>query len=53
MSFNTNRFTQKSVEAIVAAQSAAERNGNSEVQPEHLLFTLLDQADGVVPQVLA
>ncbi|GAB4442165.1 MAG: ATP-dependent chaperone ClpB [Chloroflexi bacterium OHK40] len=53
MSFNTNRFTQKSYEAIMAAQAAAERNGNSEVQPEHLLYTLLDQADGVVPQVLA
>ena len=53
MSFNTNRFTQKSFEAISAAQSAAERNGNSDVQPEHLLYTLLDQADGVVPQVLA
>ncbi len=53
MSFNTNRFTQKSFEAISAAQSAAERSGNSDVQPEHLLYTLLDQADGVVPQVLA
>jgi ATP-dependent Clp protease ATP-binding subunit ClpB len=53
MSFDTNRFTQKSYEAIVAAQGAAERNGNSDVQPEHLLYTLLDQADGVVPQVLA
>jgi ATP-dependent Clp protease ATP-binding subunit ClpB len=53
MSFNTNRFTQKSFEAIAAAQSAAERAGNSDVQPEHLLYTLLDQADGVVPQVLA
>ncbi len=53
MSFNTNRFTQKSYEAIAAAQSAAERNGNSDVQPEHLLYALLDQADGVVPQVLA
>jgi ATP-dependent Clp protease ATP-binding subunit ClpB len=53
MSFNTNRFTTKSHEAIAAAQSAAERNGNSDVQPEHLLYALLDQADGVVPQVLA
>jgi len=53
MSFNTNRFTQKSYEAIVAAQNAAERSGNSEAQPEHLLYALLDQADGVVPQVLA
>ncbi|NNJ12030.1 ATP-dependent chaperone ClpB [Chloroflexales bacterium ZM16-3] len=53
MSLNTNRFTQKSYEAITAAQSAAERAGNSEVQPEHLLYALLDQGDGVVPQVLA
>ncbi len=53
MSLNTNRFTTKSYEAIAAAQSAAERAGNSEVQPEHMLFALLDQGDGVVPQVLA
>ena len=53
MSFNTNRLTEKSYEALVAAQAAAERTGNSEVQPEHLLFTLLEQGDGVVPQVLA
>jgi len=52
MSFNTSRFTQKSTEAIIAAQTIAERNGNSEVQPEHLLYALLEQTDGVVPQVL-
>jgi ATP-dependent Clp protease ATP-binding subunit ClpB len=52
MSFDTNRFTQKSQEAIVAAQNLAERNGNSQVEPEHLLLALLEQADGVVPQVL-
>jgi ATP-dependent Clp protease ATP-binding subunit ClpB len=52
MSFDTNRFTEKSTAAIIAAQNAAERNGNTEVQPEHLLYTLLDQGDGVVPQVL-
>ena len=52
MSFDTNRFTQKSQEAIIAAQNAAERNGNSQVEPEHLLLALLDQGDGVVPQVL-
>ena len=52
MSFDTNRFTQKSQEAIVAAQNLAERNGNSQIEPEHLLLALLEQADGVVPQVL-
>lgn len=52
MSFDTNRFTQKSQEAIMGAQTMAERNGNSLVEPEHLLLTLLEQGDGVVPQVL-
>jgi ATP-dependent Clp protease ATP-binding subunit ClpB len=53
MSFDTNRFTQKSQEAIVAAQNLAERNGNSQVEPEHLLLALIEQGDGVVPQVLS
>jgi ATP-dependent Clp protease ATP-binding subunit ClpB len=52
MTFNINRFTQKSQEAISAAQAVAERNGNSQVEPEHLMLALLDQSDGVVPQVL-
>src|SRR3954447_24504575 len=52
MAFDTNRLTQKSQEAIVAAQNLAERNGNSQVEPEHLLLALLEQSDGVVPQVL-
>jgi len=53
MAFNINRFTEKSQEAIVAAQNLAERNGNSQVEPEHLLLALLEQNEGVVPQVLA
>lgn len=52
MSFDTNRFTQKSQEAIANAQAMAERNGNSLVEPEHLLLSLLEQGEGVVPQVL-
>jgi len=53
MSLDTNRFTEKSQEAVLAAQAIAERNGNSQIEPEHLLLALLDQGDGVVPQVLA
>ena len=52
MSFNTNRLTEKSIEAINASQTIAERNGNSQIEPEHLLLALLEQGDGVVPQVL-
>ncbi len=52
MSFDTNRFTEKSQEALLAAQNIAERNGNSQLEPEHLLLALLEQGEGVVPQVL-
>ncbi len=52
MSFDTNRFTQKSYEAITAAQQTAERNGNGQVEPEHLLLALLEQDGSVVPQVI-
>jgi ATP-dependent Clp protease ATP-binding subunit ClpB len=53
MAFDINRFTQKSQEATQAAQSLAERNGNSQIEPEHLLLTLLEQPEGIVPQVLS
>ncbi|HZG66893.1 MAG TPA: ATP-dependent chaperone ClpB [Herpetosiphonaceae bacterium] len=53
MAFNMNRFTEKSQEALVGAQTIAERNGNSQVEPEHLLLALLEQHEGVVPQVLS
>ena len=52
MSFDTNCFTQKSREAIVEAQSMAERNANSLIEPEHLMLALLEQVEGVTPQVL-
>ncbi len=42
MAFDINRFTQKSQEAAQAAQNLAERNGNSQVEPEHLLLALLE-----------
>ncbi|RLC61086.1 MAG: type VI secretion system ATPase TssH, partial [Chloroflexota bacterium] len=53
MAININRFTEKSQEALFAAQQMAEQLNNSQVEPEHLLAALLQQGDGVVPQVLA
>ncbi len=46
------KFTIKSQEAIQASQGFAEQKGHQEIQPEHLLRVLLDQADGVVLPVL-
>ncbi|HEY3010687.1 MAG TPA: AAA family ATPase, partial [Micromonosporaceae bacterium] len=47
-----NRLTQKSQEALHDAQTVAMRHGHTEVDGEHLLLALLDQADGLVPRLL-
>jgi len=52
MAFEINRFTEKSQEAIILAQQNAERNKNSLIEPEHLLLALLEQQNGIVPQLL-
>jgi ATP-dependent Clp protease ATP-binding subunit ClpB len=48
---NINRYTEKAQEAILGAQQLADREGHPELQPEHLLLTLLDQRDGIVPAI--
>jgi len=52
MGVNTNRFTEKSQEAVLGAQQLAESLNHSQVEPEHLLAVLLRQADGLLPQLL-
>ena len=47
-----NRLTQKSQEAVHDAQTKAMRFGHTEVDVEHLLLALLDQADGLIPRLL-
>ena len=49
---NANRMTERSQEAIQAAQSHAIRSGHQEVGPAHLLVSLIEQDDGLVPAVL-
>jgi len=49
---NTNRFTQKSQEALQEAQSVALRLGHGEVETEHLVTALLEQEGGVLPRLL-
>jgi ATP-dependent Clp protease ATP-binding subunit ClpB len=49
---NLDKFTQKSQEALGAAQALAVEHGNPEIMPLHLLAALLAQADGLVPAVL-
>jgi ATP-dependent Clp protease ATP-binding subunit ClpB len=49
---NLNKFTQKAQEAVLAAQQVAENANHSQLDVEHLLLALLEQAEGVVPQIL-
>jgi ATP-dependent Clp protease ATP-binding subunit ClpB len=47
-----NKLTEKSQEALQAAQTKAIRHGHVEVDGEHLLLALVEQADGLVPRLL-
>ena len=49
---NMEKFSIKSQEAIRGAVAFASERGNASVEPEHLVFTLLLQSDGVVPPLL-
>jgi len=48
-----NQFTTKAQQAVLGAQRLAETYNHSEIEPAHLLLALLQQADGVVPQVIS
>ncbi len=49
---NINQLTQKSIEAVQAAQQNASERGNTEVTGLHLLQALLVQPDGLIPNLL-
>src|SRR5918999_2537305 len=49
---NINKFTEKAQEAVVTAQNLATELNHSEISPEHLLVTLIEQEGGIVPSVL-
>ena len=49
---NPNKFTQKSIDAIQAAQDLSISYQNNCVEQEHLLYALLSQDGGLVPQIL-
>src|SRR5467141_2942834 len=47
-----DKLTLKAQEAVQAAQSHAQEKNNPQVAPEHLLWALIEQKDGVVLPVL-
>ena len=48
---NAQKFTKKALEAINSAQSIAIENQNIQIMPEHLLYALVDQEGGLIPQL--
>ena len=49
---NLDKYTQKSQEAILAAQHLAQEYNHQAIEPLHLLMALLVQEEGVVPALV-
>ena len=47
-----DKFTQKAAEAIEAARDLASEHSHGQIEAEHLLLALLQQNEGVVPQIV-
>src|SRR5437867_10276785 len=47
-----NKYTEKAQEAIRAAQRLAEQMSHAQIDPEHVLTALVEQRDGIVPELL-
>src|SRR5438309_2048090 len=53
MAIRFDKFTEKAQEAILSAQESVRSAQHAQMESEHLLLALLEQSDGIVPQVLA
>lgn len=50
---NLDRFTQRTQEALLRAQSMAAERHHASIEPEHILLALLEPSDGVAPQLVS
>ena len=53
MSIRYDKFTLKAQEALQSCSEVADRFGNQQLEPVHLLLALLGQEEGVVPAILS
>ena len=49
---NFNQYTRKSLEAVQSAQTIARENSHQQMEQVHLLLALLQQDNGLAPQIL-
>jgi len=52
LNLDIRKLTQRSAEAVAAAQQLAQRVGNPEIDQEHLLLSLLSQEDSLIGSLL-
>ncbi|MCL4541388.1 MAG: ATP-dependent chaperone ClpB [Chloroflexi bacterium] len=50
---NMNKLTEKSAEALNGARQTAEEHRHTQIEPDHLLYALITQEDGIVPAILS
>ena len=48
---NINKFTQKSMQAVQDCEKLAYDYGNQEIAQEHLLYSMLQDKDGLIPKL--
>src|SRR5512142_764238 len=49
---NINKYTEKAREAVASAIEIAQQANNPQLEPEHLLVALVEQREGIVPELL-
>src|SRR5437016_5805147 len=49
---NINKYTEKAREAVAAAVDLAQQANNPQLEPEHLLVALVEQGEGIIPELL-
>ena len=47
-----DRFTERAQDAATRAYEILQRYGHNQVDTEHILLALLEQNDGVIPQII-
>lgn len=48
-----DNMTEKTRKALMQAQDIAQEHNNPYVEPEHLLMAMLDQENGIIPEIIA
>src|SRR5207247_2529496 len=49
---NINKYTEKARESVASAVELAREHNNPQLEPEHLLVALIEQREGIIPELL-